>query len=289
MTVVSCAPIVRRMSRSWRGLRVADVVLALVFWAVALVLLRWPLPDDVVSGRGSAQRACRVGCDASAGVPEGRAGAGRVRGDRNAGRPRAARSAPGDLSARPRRARSRPTPWAPMPPCERLRRTLPLAVASVLVAAERGTGGNASPDPVATLVLLTVVWLVGWFGPRPPRAGDIAAAPGGDTRRRAGAAGASRRPGRAAAHRPRAARLGLAQPRRHPHAGRRGAGGHRSPSRGGRPRRWRPSSGSPAHGADRDALAAAGARRRRGCSGACAAARARRARRPDRRAPRPPA
>jgi signal transduction histidine kinase len=38
---------------------------------------------------------------------------------------------------------------------------VPVAVGSLLVAADRGSGGDATPDPVAALVLLTLVWVVG--------------------------------------------------------------------------------------------------------------------------------
>jgi signal transduction histidine kinase len=38
---------------------------------------------------------------------------------------------------------------------------LPVTVASVLVAAARGSGGDATPDPIAAFVLICIVWAVG--------------------------------------------------------------------------------------------------------------------------------
>ena len=155
------APIVRRMSRTWRGLPVADLVLALAFLAAGLVLLRWhPLPEEVVQG----PVAVNVLAVAAASLPLA-----------------ARRVAPlqvalvviGSLGVR---ALLGP-PLEMYPPIlaalvagyslgayGTLRAaaiTLPVAVTSLVVAAEYGTGGDATPDPVAALVLLTVVWAVG--------------------------------------------------------------------------------------------------------------------------------
>jgi signal transduction histidine kinase len=139
----------------------ADVVLAVGLWSAALVLLRWrPLPDEVVQGPA----VLNVLTVSVATLP---------------------------LAAR----RVAPLPVALVvigsmgvralvgPPLEiyptilavlvagyslgayaTLRATAvaaPVAVASILVAAERGTGGDATPEPIAAFVLLAVVWVVG--------------------------------------------------------------------------------------------------------------------------------
>ena len=161
MTRPGVGPIVRRMSRRWRGLPVADVALALVCCAVGLVLLGWqPLPDEVVQG----PVALNVLAISAATLPLA-----------------ARRVSPlpvalvviGSVGAR---ALLGP-PLETYPPIlgalvasyslgayASLRAAaivLPVAVGSLVVAAERGTGGDATPDPVAALVLLTVVWAVG--------------------------------------------------------------------------------------------------------------------------------
>jgi signal transduction histidine kinase len=149
------------VTRSWRGLPIADVVLALALWAASLVLLVWrPLPEEVAEGPA----ALNVLALSASTLP---------------------------LAAR----RVRPLPAALVvvgalgvraliaPPLETypqilavliagyslgayapLRDTLialPVTVASVLVAAARGSGGDATPDPLAAFVLLSIVWAVG--------------------------------------------------------------------------------------------------------------------------------
>jgi signal transduction histidine kinase len=149
------------MSRTWRGLPAADLVLALAFLAAGVALLGWhPLPEEVVEG----PVALNVLAVAAASLPLA-----------------ARRVAPlpvalvviGSLGLR---ALLGP-PLEMYPPIlaslvagyslgayGTLRAAavaLPVAVTSLVVAAENGTGGDATPDPVAALVLLTVVWAVG--------------------------------------------------------------------------------------------------------------------------------
>jgi signal transduction histidine kinase len=161
MTGQVAGSIVRRVTRTWRGLPVADVALAVALWAAALVLLRWrPLPEEVVQGPawlnvlavslGTLPLAARR----VAPLPVALVVVGSLGGRALLGPPLeiypqilAVLVAGYSLGAY---ARLRDTAIA-----------LPVAVASVLVAAERGSGGDATPDPVAAFVLLAIVWAVG--------------------------------------------------------------------------------------------------------------------------------
>jgi signal transduction histidine kinase len=149
------------MSRTWRGLPVADVVLAVGFWVAAVVLLRWrPLPDEVVQGPVALNlltvsvatlplAARRVAPLPVALVVAGSMGVRALLGPPLEIYPTilAVLVAGYSLGAY---ASVRASAIA-----------APVAVASILLAAERGTGGDATPEPVAAFVLLAIVWAVG--------------------------------------------------------------------------------------------------------------------------------
>jgi signal transduction histidine kinase len=152
---------VRRVTRTVRGLPIADVVLALALWAASLVLLVWrPLPEEVLEGPAvlnvlalSAMTlplaARRVRPLAVSLAVVGAWGVRAVLGPPLETYPQilAVLIAGYSLGAY---ARLRDTLVA-----------LPVTVASVLVAAARGSGGDATPDPLAALVLISIVWAVG--------------------------------------------------------------------------------------------------------------------------------